>query len=60
MSVGVFSIPFVHNEEAVNSSALQSKIAIPSPLSTPSPNQARATVSALPLVPGNNSGVSTA
>ena len=62
LSVGVFGIPFVHDEEAINASALESrsKISVPSPLSTPSPDQARATVSALPLVPANNSGVSTA
>ena len=62
LSVGVFGIPFVHDEETVNASALESrsKISVPSPLSTPSPDQARATVSALPLVPANNSGVRTA
>ena len=62
LRVGVFGIPFVHDEETVNAPALESrsKISVPSPLSTPSPDQARATVSALPLVPANNSGVSTA
>ena len=62
LSVGVFGIPFAHDEETVNAPALESrsKISVPSPLSTPSPDQARATVSALPLVPANNSGVSTA
>ena len=56
LSVGVFDIPFVHHEEIVNASEFEfrSKIAPPS---TPSP-VTRATVSALPLVPVNNSGVS--
>lgn len=58
LSVGVFDIPFVHHEEIVNASEFEfrSKIAPPS---TPSP-VTRATVSALPLVPVNNSGVSQA
>ena len=54
----MFDIPFVHHEETFNVSEFhsRSKIDLPSPQSTPTPELS--TVGALPLVPANNSGVS--